>query len=107
MIKTRMSGISEQSPKLHIRDVQLTFNVHTKDRPSEQTTAKEDCATLMDAIMAVFGGHPETPPEDIPLTYGGHLITQFVSDRIIRTQLYRYQGIIQYMLRLDVPFAIQ
>lgn len=102
--KIRMTGDAPNKKK--VQDIQVTFNVHTKDRGVGLPSAKMDCANLLEQVMMVFGGHPTEKPQQIELSYGGVLLVQYLNDHIVRTELYHYQGILKYQMRLDVPFAI-
>jgi len=89
------------------RNVSIRFNVHAREIESDSRSCKEIAAFLMGEVLKVFGGHPEVSPMGaIVLTYGNHLLTQYVSDFGVSTGEDEYQWIINYTMKIDVPVAV-
>ena len=103
-ITTRMSG--EGTDKQLIRDVPVRFTVYAKAIDGDARTAKKIAADLIEKVMKVFGGHPDTSPEPLVLDNAKHLITQFVSDFGLREDDDIHSWTVNYNFRLDVPVAV-
>jgi hypothetical protein len=101
----RMSG-KGVGFKWHVRDVPVTFNIHAQRIEGDVRSSKQIAAYLTEQVMRVFGGHPTAHAKPMELTNGGHLLTQYVSDWSARTDLYKYQWVLNYLMRVDVPVAV-
>ncbi len=99
----RMSGVGTINQE--IRDIPWKFRIHAQLIDGDLRTAKEIAADLAELVLKVFGGHPDTPPQDLTLTNGNFLITQYQSDFGLRTDDDSHQWTIDYLFRLDVPVA--
>jgi hypothetical protein len=94
----------EEAGKRRIADTQITFNTHVDRVAGDGRSTKEICAYLMEEIVKVFGGHPTVPPVELTLANGSHLLTQYQDSNLIRTEQYKYRGLVRYKIKLDVPY---
>jgi hypothetical protein len=101
----RMSGCGNTLRE--VRDIQIVFNVHTREREDDLRTAEAIAAYLVEEIMKVFGGHPtENPTGTVTLSNGNHLITTYQNDYHIVTEEGICQWVVIYNFRIDVPVAV-
>jgi len=90
-----------------IRNIEIRFNIHTRDIDSDGRTAKTIASVLAEEIMKVFGGHPTvTPTGAITLDNGKHLITTYTNGFSIRTEEDQCQWVLVYVFKIDVPVAV-
>jgi len=101
-----LQRMSWSSGKREFREVGVTFNIHAKLESGSGLSAKQLAAQLAEELMKVFGGHPTHAPADLTLANGGVLLTQYQSDWPQPTELYHYQWIVKYLVRVDVPVAV-
>jgi hypothetical protein len=103
--KGRMSY--DSATKRELREVVVAFNIHAMVVTGDTRSSKEIAAYLASEVMKVFGGHPSVAAtQEIGLDNGGCLLVQCLMDYPICTALERYQWIISYLFRLDVPVAV-
>lgn len=102
----RMAGAQNENGIREIRNVPLSFRVYTASNNGE-VDPKERAATLIDAVMAVFGGHPTTANrvDGLALDHGNILLSQYQIDYAVMEDQENYQWLVQYNLVADVPVA--
>lgn len=97
----RMSGGTETIRE--IRNVPLTFTIHTRRMSAQSDSEKVIGSTLLNKVLEVFGGHPTVKPTAITLDNGKHLITTYQNDFGVRTGDDEYAWVVNYLLKVDVP----
>ena len=103
---TRMSASSGQTlGKMENRDIPVEFHIHAKSVKANTTSAKMFASILADKVMAVFGGHPITPPQTPSLDHGNVLRVQYQSDHGVRDDENVWRWIVRYSFLVDVPVA--
>jgi hypothetical protein len=102
---TRMSG--GVNGIREVRDVPVKFNVYAKDVSEDARSAKKIAADLAEEITKVFGGHPtQSPTGSVTLVNGNHLITQYQDDFGVLIDFDKYQWVVSYVFKIDVPVAV-
>ncbi len=102
---TRMSGADDVEGRLEIRDVPVSFRVHSKQVVGNSDTAKKLAADLVEQILLIIGGHPTIKPKNLILDNGSVLIAQYQTDFGVFTDEQEYSWVVNYIFRLDVPVA--
>ncbi|MCK9570111.1 hypothetical protein M0R72_14300 [Candidatus Pacearchaeota archaeon] len=101
----RMSGGA--SSIREIRDVPCKFNIYAQDIAGDVRSSKQIAADLAEEVMKVFGGHPtQSPTGSMELTNSNHLITSYQDDYGILIDTDKYQWIVSYVFKVDVPVAV-
>jgi len=106
-VETRMTGGSATLNR-EIRNGSLKFDVHAKPIDGESRGSSEIAAYLIEEIMKVFGGHPETnPTAEYALAAGNFLNMQYTRDYCVRSgDNNNYQWTLEYQVTVDVPVAL-
>ncbi len=102
VVRMSNTGIS----KWEVREVPVTFHVHADAVVGDSRSSKQIAAYLVEEVMKVFGGHPTDRPEDLSLANGNFLEMDYESDFCVRTELYKYQWSVSYIIVVDVPVAV-
>ncbi len=88
-----------------VREHVLRFNVHAG--PSGVKSAKQVASELAAEIMEAFGGHPTAAPTAEPtLTSGNVLALRCEADWGVRTDEDRWQWVVEYSVKVDVPVTV-
>jgi hypothetical protein len=95
---TRMSGASSSS-KFEHRTFACRFTIHAEQTASQ--SAKEMAAMMAEEVVRVFGGHPTTPPQEMP----GVIQTTLSTDHGMRTESTNYSWILDYEILVESPLA--
>lgn len=101
----RMTGHSVNE-KHEIHDVPFEFRIHARVIDGDSRTSKEIAATLAEAVIQEFGGHPTVRPQSMTLDNGIYLIAQLLNDVGIRVSDDVYQWNLSYLFRLDIPVMV-
>jgi len=103
-VETRMT--KDSVSKSSIRTCKLQLNIHAEKNANDNRSTKQLAAYLVEEVMKVFGGHPTVRPQALTLTNGDHLLTAYQNDWPLRTELYKYQWAVIYLLTVEVPEAL-
>lgn len=88
-----------------VQRVPWSFKVLARKIDGDARSPKEIANELMEDILAVFGGHPVTPPTSPTLDYGNFLLSTLTSVVGNRVGDDEYQLTISYSFLIDVPVA--
>ena len=97
----RMSGC-DGNTVMEVRDLPLRFTVHARRMTAQSDSEDVIAASLLEEIIKVYGGHPDTPPTALTLDNGNHLITTYQNDFGIRSGDDEYAWTVSYLLKVDV-----
>lgn len=105
-IQHRSSGSTADGAeaKREERWVPVMFRIFA-EQVGDGRGSKAVASDLAGKVMSVFGGHPTTPPKNVPLENGGVLVFTYESDFGIGEDDRVHQWILNYTARLDVPVA--
>ena len=92
--------------KRHYTSYPLTLNIHVDKVFGDSRSQKEVCADLLEQVAAVFGGHPSIGSSLTELDHGQFIGYWYEASHMVRTELYKYQGILKYSVYVDVPVAV-
>lgn len=100
----RMSS-GDKEHRRETRLIPVTFKVYSREIPSSGKSAKVLAKDLMEEVIKIFGGHPDTPPTSLTLTHGKVLQSTYKDDFSARLDDQIFQWDVNYEFLVDVPVA--
>lgn len=98
-----MSGSSNDTNRMEIRDIPLTFKIHARSKGTK--SAKQIAGELAEQVIRIFGGHPSEKPVLPTLEHGVCLKSNYKTDYCVREGDHEYEWNIKYTHTCDVPVA--
>jgi hypothetical protein len=105
---SRSSGVNSIKINRKIQEFLITFHVHADKVEGDTRSSKAIASHLAEEVMKVFGGHPTVAPTvDLELSHGDGVSMTLQTDYALRTQLYRYDWVVSYIFRADIPVCME
>lgn len=105
----RLSGMTSvqgsSGEHREVREHVLRFHIHAAAASGK--SAKQVASELAAEVVEVFGGHPSVSPSAAPsLANGNVLALRCEADWGVRTEEDRWQWVVEYSVKVDVPVTV-